>query len=374
MNVLLLGGGLQGLSCGSSLYKIGYKVDVVSNDLQIIKSKYFNNVYRDVCSYSEEVYDIIEKSHYDVLIPMGDVNVSFISKNKLHIERNYGCKCACPDYSILSIVEDKHLFMSFCEEHDIPHPKTVPLIDEDIRNSVQQIGFPLLIKPDFSVGARGITLVSTLDVLKQKYPSIVRKYGACTLQEYIDNKEYYYNVMLYRDNDGNFLAHTIIKIVRMYPIGAGSSTCCISVENEELLQICKDCLDKLSWVGMADFDVLQRLDNKEYKIIEINARVPASLKGASISGVNFPNIIVTDLVGQSVPKYNYHTGKIMRYLGTDILWFLKSNERFKTTPNWFSFFGKDVFYQDIYKDDISTWWTWLAEGVKKLRNRNKKMR
>lgn len=160
----------------------------------------------------------------------------------------------------------------------------------------------------------------------------------------------------------------------MYPLGAGSSTCCISVENEELLQICKDCLDKLSWVGMADFDVLQRLDNKEYKIIEINARVPASLKGASISGVNFPNIIVTDLVGQSVPKYNYHTGKIMRYLGTDILWFLKSNERFKTTPNWFSFFGKDVFYQDIYKDDISTWWTWLAEGVKKLRNRNKKMR
>ena len=374
MNILILGGGLQGLCCGAAFYNQGYKVDAVSNDLQILNSKFFDTVYDQTCSYNEEIYDILSKNHYDVLIPMGDVNASFLSKNKKHIEETYTCKCACADYEVLSIVEDKHLFMAFCKMHDVPHPLTIPLASENIRECAQAIGFPLLIKPDFSVGARGITKVSDYNELCDKYPSVVEQYGNCTLQEFIENKEYYYNVMLYRNAEGKFLAHTIIKIIRMYPTNAGSSTCCISVEDDMLLQICKNCLDKLNWVGMADFDVLQRLDNKEYKIIEINARVPASLKGSLISGVNFPGIIAKDTMGEPVPEYVYRTGKVMRYLGTDIMWFLKSENRFKAKPSWFSFFGKDIFYQDIYKEDFSTWWSWLAEGFKKLGKRNKRLR
>ena len=84
--------------------------------------------------------------------------------------------------------------------------------------------------------------------LCEKYPSVVEQFENCTLQKFIENKEYYNNVMLYRNAEGRFLAHTIIKIVRMYPINAGSSTCCISVEDDMLLQFCMDCLDKLNCV------------------------------------------------------------------------------------------------------------------------------
>ena len=160
----------------------------------------------------------------------------------------------------------------------------------------------------------------------------------------------------------------------MYPIAAGSSACCITIENDALLEICKDCLNILDWVGMADFDVLQRLDNGEYKVIEINARVPASLRAADISGVNFPELIVCDSLGLQVPSFEYHPGKIMRYLGLDIMWWLKSPHRFSTNPSWFSFLGKDIYYQDIYRLDSSTWWTWLAEGIGKLGGKNKKLR
>ena len=125
---------------------------------------------------------------------------------------------------------------------------------------------------------------------------------------------------------------------------------------------------------MADFDVLQRLDNGEYKIIEINARVPASLRAAQISGVNFPEIIVRDALGQFVPEYIYTPNKTLRYLGIDILWLLKSNKRFHSKPNWLKFIGKDVYYQDIYANDSSTWWTWLAEGIMKISKRNKRLR
>jgi len=372
MKILIVGGGLQGLSCGESLYK-EHSVSIVASDLMCRKSRFFCKVYADVKA-DESLLALLEKEHFDVMIPVSDMTVPFVSKNKELIEETYGVKCACPSEDLLTLVGDKHTFMTFCAKQGIPHPKTAILTEEPIEDAIATVGFPSLIKPDFSVGARGITRVDSLEELKVKYPAVSKRFGACTLQELIENEEYYYNVMLYRTKDGRFLGHAISKIVRMYPVHAGSSSCLITVENEELLQICEDCLNKLNWVGMADFDVLQRLDNGEYKIIEINARVPASLRAAQISGVNYPEIIVRDTLGQEVPNYAYEPGKTMRYMGIDIMWMLKSPNRFKANPGWLRFFGRNIYYQDIFKQDYSTWWTWLAEGLSKLGNRNKKLR
>ena len=159
----------------------------------------------------------------------------------------------------------------------------------------------------------------------------------------------------------------------MFPVKAGSSSCCISVDLPDLIAVCKNTLDKLKWVGMADFDILQRLDNGEYKIIEINPRVPASLRGAAISGVKFPEIIINDLMGHPKKNYNYLPGRTLRYLGLDIMWLLKTKKLFNNNPSWLKFFGKNLYYQDIYANDLSTWWTWLAEGISKIGKRKQKL-
>lgn len=373
MKILIIGGGLQALSCGCSLYK-EHEISIVTSDMMCKHSRFFKKVYADIRANDESLFGLLEREHFDVLIPVSDMTVPFVSKNKFLIEERFGVKCAVPDYTQVFQVEDKHRFMDFCEEHDVPHPKTKVLSTDMLDEVASFVGFPSLIKPDYSVGARGITKVNSLLELKEKFPEVSSMFGACTLQEFIDNKEYYYNVMLYRDKKGRFLGHTILKIVRMYPIAAGSSSCCITVENDAVLEICKDCLNKLGWVGMADFDVLQRLDNGEYKIIEINPRVPASLRAASISGVNFPQIITYDTLEEPVLEYQYVPGKVLRYMGIDIMWLMKSPNRFHSNPAWLSFLGKDIYYQDIYKQDSSTWWTWFAEGIIKLKNRKKKLR
>lgn len=375
MKILILGGGLQGLSCGEALYNKGYVIDIVSDELQIVHSKFFRKVYsKGYNSIDDSVLEILHKEKYDIVIPMGDMNVSYLSKHKEQIETKLSCKCACPSHNLLEIVEDKNRFMCFCKDNDIPHPKTKEINENNLEQIASYIGFPALIKPNFSVGARGITRVDSLQELIDKSPAIIEKYGECTLQELIENLEYYYNVMIYRDSEGHILASAIIKIVRMYPVRAGSSSCCISEDIPELIQLCTECLEKLNWIGMADFDVLQRLDSGEYKIIEINPRVPASLRGAYISGINFPEIIVKDLIKEEIPEYRYKCGKIMRYIGLDIMWFMKSSKRFKSHPSWFCFFGKNIYYQDILFNDRSTWWTWLVEGLKKISRRKKRLR
>jgi predicted ATP-grasp superfamily ATP-dependent carboligase len=371
--ILMLEGGLQGLSFGESLYekRDKYLLDAVSNDYAINKSRFFNKVHSGrVVDYDKNLEDIFSKEHYDVIVPMGDASAKYLSKNKNRIETQYSVKCAISDYEILSLVVDKGRFMGFCEKNGIPHPKTMSITKDTLEHVADQIGFPSLIKPDFSVGARGITKVNSLSELQVQYSTISQKYKSCTLQEYVDNPDYYYNVMIYRDAQGRCSKSAIIKIVRIYPIGAGSSSCCISVEDEKLLSICKDALDKLNWFGMADFDVLQRKDTLEYKIIEINPRVPASLRAAYISGVNFPETIVQDTLGEEISPNEYTPGKTLRFLGIDLLWFLKNPKRFHASPSWFRFIGKDIYYQDIFWKDRSTWYSWFIIGLKKMSRNN----
>lgn len=256
--------------------------------------------------------------------------------------------------------------MMFCQKNDIPHPRTSDLNKDSMRSAADYVGFPAMLKPDISVGARGITKVNNYEDLISNFDEVSKKYGACSLQEYVDNKEYYYSVVMYRDVNGLITNHTIIKIVRFYPVGGGSSSCAISIDDDRIFKVCKKTLDKLNWHGLANFDILEDKKTKELKIIEINPRVPASLRAAAVSNVNFPDIMLSDHLGKPIKEYEYQAGKILRYLGIDILWFLKSKKRFSSSPSWFSFFGKDIYYQDIYKQDSSTWLSWLTVGLRKL--------
>lgn len=366
MHVLLLGGGLQGLSVADSLIKDGYVLSVISDDETVLKSRLFKHKYLSSKNDLQYLHKVLSENIIDVIIPMGDKNAAFLSEHKEQIERKFSTKCAVPNYDLFSLVYNKSSFMAFCEENNIPHPKTIKLTSENLTACANEIGFPSLIKPDYSVGARGITKVYSKKELYEQFNIIQQNHGQCSLQEFIDNKDYYFNVMLYRTSEGCFVNYTIFKVLRMYPLGAGSSSCCVTIENNQLLQICKDTLNKLNWVGFADFDVLFNKETLEYKVIEINPRVPASLKAAAISNVNFPAIILADEMNQDIPYYEYKPGKTLRYLGIDILWFLKSKNRFKANPSWFSFFSKKTFYQDIYKNDASTWLTWFTVGLKKF--------
>ena len=361
------------MSFGESLFKhADCELSVASDEYSIMRSRFFKTKYHMLESGMADTVDkILAAEHHDVIVPMGDVSASFLSKNKKSIEQRFGVHCAVPEYSCLSLVEDKSRFMDFCEKHGVPHPKTVRLSADTLAAAARQTGFPALIKPDFSVGAKGITRVDSIEELEGRFPQVSAAHGDCSLQEFIDNPDYYFNVMLYRDGTGSMKNYAITKIVRMYPVKAGSSSCCHTIENGELLDICRNVLDKLNWVGMADFDVLQRPDTGEYKIIEINPRVPASLRAAYISGVNFPELIVRDVMGNPPGSYMYRPGMTLRYLGIDLMWLAKSPKRLRKLFSWLNFFGRNVYYQDIILSDPSTWYSWLVEGLTKIKKRNK---
>lgn len=365
--ILLFGGFVQVLSAAASLKQCGHTVLVAAEkDAVAKKAKYIEKYIEfdksSVDSVGQRLIELCVKESINVIIPMEDDYAALLSQYKVQIEKETTTKCAIANRDSYDLVSDKAALLAFCKQHNIGHPRTEP-IDNNYEWLAESVGFPALIKPNHSEGSKGIVLVNNLEELKDKASAIIAEYGECTLQEYIQN-DHYYNLMIYRNASGVFSNHVILKILRYYPIKGGSSCLAVSIENEPMVEMCKHLLNALNWVGMADFDILEKGEG-DFRIIEINPRVPASLRGAEMSGVNFPQIIVSDMLEDVIPRFEYKIDNYLRFLGLDIAWFLASPNRFKSKPSWFWLFGKNMYYEDGGWRDRSAMLTYIWSGIKK---------
>ena len=366
--LLLDGEGVQVVCMARELNKLGHEQTALC--AQKVSSgyttKYLHHKYKSPNIHLEAeifrayFYEHLKAHRYDLIIPMGDESAYFLSREKEKVEQQYKMLCAVETYSTFELANDKQKLMEVCEKYDIVHPKTRALPSVKLRvNSLEYrtflksvaeyVGFPAMIKPNVSAGAKGIMKVESMAELEEKYPLIADIFGACALQQYVEQPDYYYNVMLFRRRDGKTVASTIIKIRRFFPLKGGTSCYSETVEHPFLLEQCERCLEKLDWHGFADFDVLEDKRTGELKIIEINPRVPSSLQASFAAGVNFAKIFVDEYLGDGAEVFDmglYKIGQQVRWFGLDVMWFLMSPQRFSFKPSWFRFCGKNVSYHD----------------------------
>lgn len=364
--ILLFGGGLQSLSIARGLSENGHRVINMSDNRSVGKFSRFIDTF--ICInldglLPDVVEVLLEKNGVDVIIPLEDEYTEWLSTYKDEIEEKIGCKVASPDINLFKKVINKLSLLDFCREKNIPHPITIPIDTRPLESSFRDFKFPALIKPNVSNGSRGICKVENYDELVAKATDIASEFGSCTLQEYIEN-DHYYNVMLYRYQDGSFGPRVATKIRRYYPVKGGSSSFCTTISDDRLFNICEKLLDKLEWYGFADFDVLEK-ENGDYRIIEINPRIPASVHAAYASGVDFGCVIVEDMLFSRKVEMSYTPGENLRCLGLDIAWFISSPKRFKTNPNWFNFFGKHLHYQEGGLKDWKAMIYSIYSGIRK---------
>lgn len=373
--LLLDGHTVQSISVARSLKEKGYHtIAFIEQKLSYgYVSRYIEKkiicpvLKKDSQKYQHFLYSFLKENAIDIIIPMYNDSAEFLSIHKKEIETQFHVLCAIPEYQTFIKAHNKEFLMNLCRLNNFPHPKTDRIELDRIEEIIQYVGFPALIKPNISSGARGITIVNNAQELIEKFPLISKEFGDCTLQEYIDHTGIYYNVMLYRDKSGICHYPLIIKIMRYFPIKGGTSCYCETVENYQLASICQNVLDSLNWIGFADFDIMES-KNGDYKIIEINPRVPASIHAAYISGINYPEIIIKDLTNKQIPSYKTNKNKSMRFGGLDVMWFIFSPKRFSFKPSWFKFFGKNISYQDGSIKDPLPMVMGIISGVLKYLN------
>ncbi len=350
-NILILGCGTQGLVMTRDIKKAGHKVVVIGDrhnyadasryvDL-FVESKYTSSSSQ----FNKLVLQIIKEHSIDAIIPMGDVFAEYISKNKEQLTPL--THITTPNYEDFLRGTDKNALMQQCREKGYPHPQTIGS-DQKINDlDKRSIPFPLLIKPNITCGGRGMTLVNTYEELVEKLPIIQKEYGDCHLQQYVKQGGAQVEVQLYVDENKQLVNSSVIYKYRWYPEKGGSSCCAKSVKNDKIVDVLYKLLLDLNWVGFADFDTIEDPDTGELLIMELNPRVPACVKCVIEAGVHWGEIIVNGYLGLPQKNYVYQEGEFLRHLGFETLWFLKSQNRFRTKPNWFKLLGKHIHYQDM---------------------------
>ncbi len=352
--VLLLDGQtIQAIASAKCLKKSGYTV-VLFCDSKMTYGYFTRYAHKKVLSPSTNsdnffyfLENFLKNNHIDVIIPMNDDSAFFLTKNKEHFSRfsNF----IIPDLYTFELGYNKGNLMKVCADNNFSHPQTIDL-EENTPN--EEFPFPALIKPNITSGGRGITYVKSVEDFNQIYPEIRKSFGNCHLQEFIPSGGKQYKVQLFVDKNGSITNSSVIDKIRYYPESGGSSCCNQTVVNDELVELCSKVLQKINWIGFADFDLIEDPRNGVIKIMEINPRLPACIKSSYVSGVDFATIIANETLDIKNKTYKYTPGYYLRYLGFEILWFLKSKNRFRTQPSWFRFISRKTFYQDAVFDDF----------------------
>lgn len=321
-------------------------------------------------NYAQFVISFLKNHHFDVLIPTSDATAEFMSVHKDTLTQFSGV--LIPDKDIFEKAYDKNNLMRVCQENGFAHPLTIDLhgYSEDIENIEELHNFPYpgLLKPNLTSGGRGMTLVNSTEELRQVYPSIHKQYGECHLQQFIQSGGRQIKVQIMTDLDGEPAYSSVIWKQRYYPINGGSSCCNVTIDMPEIVAVCGNVLKAIGWIGFADFDLIEKPDTGELLIMEINPRIPACIRSAFKSGVDYATMIADMTLGKPLRDYKYTSGKRLRHLGFDVLWFLKSPDRFRTRPSWFKFFSRNQYYQDWIRGDFSAFFWGSIGNIRKQMN------
>lgn len=310
----------------------------------------------------------LERYHYDLVVPLNDDIAIQLSKHKE--ELSHLTTPIVEDWGRFQYACDKLKTMQMCMENGLPCPKTFSS-KEDFLTQEATVSYPLVVKPRTGQAAVGFHISENKADLVNYYDKAEEKYGPMLIQEYIPQTDIQYKSEMYVDREGKLKAACVFAKNRWYPVDGGSSTLNTTVDRPDIIATCKQLLEKIGWRGYADIDLIQDPRDNVAKVMEINPRITGSVKICFAAGVNFSKLILQDFKGEQVDEaFNTNFGLQLRYMHTDVLWFLKSKERFRCTPSWFNF--KNCVHQIFSFDDIWPVVTYTIQGFEKLLKDRKK--
>lgn len=274
----------------------------------------------------------ILSDEYDVVFPLLELSTEIIDENRELFSKHVKIIAAEPDS--FYVAYNKQLTMERCMELDIPCPITKKEC-ETLESFIERIGFPIVLKPRKSSGSIGFHCVKNLDQLNSLLHEInIEEY---VVQEYIPQTGSQLLGYLMLDNNSTVKSCVIAEKVRWYPLDGGTATLMTTIKNDVVAKHCSELLQAIKWTNYAHLDLIIDPRDGIAKVMEINGRIPASIKIDTCVGIPFMKQLLDNVFGKEVDEYlDYQEGKRLRHFQADVLCFLKSKNRFRFKPSFFN--------------------------------------
>jgi len=357
--ILVLDGRIQScLPVIKALRQKGHQVTIAESDPLCVGffSRYPQERWRhrdprkDPEGFVDDLRKKLSTGRFDVLIPILDITAELVSRHKQELEQYVHIPLV--DYPVFMRARDKSQTMKIAQDLGLPCPKTYFPEEFSLEEIAGQVEYPVFIKPNFSVGARGMAKVHNPADLQRLYPQVAHQYGPCTIQEVIAQTDLQYKAQFFLDQKGIVKACVVYNKMRYFPLDGGVSALNCTVNRDDIRALGTALLTGMDWYSYADIDLIADPRDGLVKIMEVNPRITGSVKICFEAGVDFADMLVRLAMGYEITSVDqYQSGIFLRHPGIDLLWFFTSPDRFTTKPSWFRFFGKNLTYEVLSLPD-----------------------
>ncbi len=278
--------------------------------------------------------DLAASGKYDVLMPIGEMSTNFVTSHEEELGKYVKMACAPRDTYIKAF--NKQITFDTALEAGIPCPYTRKS-DQSIEDFLENARFPIIIKPRQGLGSIGFHKFKDEEEFRKRLQDPSFDPDDYVIQEFVKfDKRIGTN--LFVDAEGNVCTSYAVDVLRWFPIDAGAGVLIQTVDSHESLAYAGELLKKLQWKGFANVAFMLDKETGTPKLLEINGRIPASVKMSYMCGFNVSKQFLQMIYGEPVDRYpeNSNFNLYLRHFDTDLAWFFKSPDRFKTRPSWFS--------------------------------------
>lgn len=355
VRVLMLGSGKQSMAMIRGLKEIGCHVTVTCGSNHAVC--YVSNqpdrkiITEHISSFDDaavkELMDLLKTREYDVVMPIGEMITDFATQHEDEIRPYARLACAPRDTYIKAF--NKQITFEQAMESGIPCPNT-RCSTQDIEDYLDTCKFPIIIKPRQGLGSIGFHKFEK----REDFWPYMKEKGLnpddYVIQEFIKFDDHI-GCLFFIDQEGNICTSYAVDVLRRFPIDAGSAVMLQTIDAKEVIPYAGRLLQDLGWKGFADVAFMIEKETGEPKLMEINGRIPQSVKMAFMCGFNISKQLLELAYNEKVTQYpnNDKFGLYLRHFDTDLAWFLKSPDRFRANPSWFSWKNtQEVLYS---KDD-----------------------
>jgi hypothetical protein len=288
-----------------ALAKAGFIVDAVCpSNHPITKTDAVRRIYDyDGLDALSSVSDALVAAKPDIVVPGDDLATQHLHQ-LYELERSKGDSgtslCSLIERSLGSSENFPALyarakFMALAQEEGIRVPKTSVIRDSsELKNWIAQMGFPVVLKADFSSGGDGVRVVRDLEgaeralrtlqappllarALKRAlidrdttlvWPSLLRRRSLVNAQPFVAGREATSAVACWK---GEVLAALHFEVLNK-GVSSGPATVLRLIENPEMSAASEKMVRRLNLSGLHGFDFMLESQSGDAYLIEINPR------------------------------------------------------------------------------------------------------
>jgi predicted ATP-grasp superfamily ATP-dependent carboligase len=274
-------------------------------------------------AYAEELLRELERNACDVLIPTTDTSTTILRRYRSQFERLV--RLAMPSNDALDAAQDKQITLDRARESGVPVPRTRIFGSVfEVEREAQELSYPCVVKPRFSrywdgTGpmTRGTAhYAHCAQALRDMICGAGMPPDMFLVQEFVSGSGLGVFALMDRGNARVLFAHRRVREAN--PTGGRAALAESIALDERFVEPAVRLLKALEWTGVAMVEFKDQTAGSPV-LMEINGRFWGSLPLAVAAGVDFPLLLVQQILGLDMPvPTNYLVGVRCRHLQSDL--------------------------------------------------------